>query len=247
MFDSPLYDRNAKWRADAATEAQLSALGLTAAPANAMTKGQAAELISYSALPRDNEIEFLKFFGVALAEGATQQDGYCEIVKIVADPANRKKWEDRPATERERVIIEYMEGFDAARSATSKDAASKLKAYPKRASSQAKYSACLEWLAGWQKVENTYELRAIFIADHCDSLARDPEARGLRRINLNLVRDAIDLLETEQRQDLEHLEQDSWFHLRIAHAMRRLDPSVASKYAVTNDAIFCPWENEPKT
>jgi hypothetical protein len=246
MFDSPLYDPNAKWRADPVSEAQIRTLGLTASTAAAMTKGQAAELISSSALPRDNEIEFLKFFGVALAEGATQQDGYCEIEKIIADAANRKKWEDRPATKRERVIIEYMEGFDAAQSATSKDAANKLKTYPKSTSSQAKYSACLEWLEGWRKVESAFEIREIHIADHYDSLARDPEGRGLKRVSQTLVRQAIDLLETEHGTTLEALEQDHWFHLRVAHTIRRLDSDTASQLSVSNIEFFCPWENEQK-
>lgn len=244
MFDSPLYDPNAKWRADPVTEAQLKALGLKASSAGTMTKGRAAEMISRSLPVSSDETSFLKFFDVDLPDAATQQDACYAIAKIIVNPANRSKWEARPATKRERLIIEYMEGQEAAQTATSKDAADRLKTYTLLASMQTKYSRCLEWLEGWQKVEDAHSWRESFIAGHFDALARDPEARGLKRVRVDLVRKAIELLEIEQGKSLEVLEQDDWFYLRVADAMRRLDPSASPHFATAHQAIHCPWISE---
>jgi hypothetical protein len=244
MFNSPLYDPKAKWRAEPATDAQLKALGLTIAAATAIIKGQAAELISCSLPVSSDETAFLKFFDVKLPEPSTQQDAYSAFATIIIDPANRLKWEARAAAERERLIIEYMENAAAAQTATVTTAADKLKAYAQMPSTQAKYARCLEWLKGWQQVEDTHSRRESFITDHYESLARDPEACGLQQVELDLVRKAIELLETEHGTTLKVLEQDTWFYLRVADAMRRLAPSVSPHFTKAHQDIHCPWINE---
>lgn len=111
MFGSALYDPEAPWRLEQATEAQyrhLTALDLNAP--QGLTKGEASDMISAAIEPDANEVEFLKFFGVILPPLATQLDAKRRIVDIVRDPANKLAWDARPATPEQKEIIRSVDG-----------------------------------------------------------------------------------------------------------------------------------------
>jgi hypothetical protein len=99
MFDSPIYDPKAAWRYQPASERQRIRLNELGIPCSAnVTKGEAANMISAVQVPGIEEIEFLEFFGISDAASLTQLHARRKIAIIIADPANRIKWTNRPAT-----------------------------------------------------------------------------------------------------------------------------------------------------
>ena len=93
MFNFKLHDPKATWRSDPPTEfqlARLSELGVQSAPA--ITKGQAADLISEQSEPNTEETAFLDFFGVRDAANLNQLVARRKIADIISDPKNAVKW-----------------------------------------------------------------------------------------------------------------------------------------------------------
>lgn len=92
MFGNPLYDPNAPWRAEPASDAQynwLDDLGIGAP--RGLTKGQASDLISGAIEPEAEQIEFLRAQGVRLPVDATQLDANRRIAAIVAGSFDKKR------------------------------------------------------------------------------------------------------------------------------------------------------------
>lgn len=92
MFGNPLYDPNAPWRAEPASDAQydwLEDLGVEAP--RGLTKGQASDLISGAIEPEEEQIEFLRAQGVRLPADATQLDANQRIAAIVAGSFGKKR------------------------------------------------------------------------------------------------------------------------------------------------------------
>jgi hypothetical protein len=88
MFDSALYDPNAPWRSEPATEAQYEFLeDLDIHARRGLTKGEASDLISSAIEPDVEQIEFLRSYDVTLRDNATQLDANRKIAEIVAHTA----------------------------------------------------------------------------------------------------------------------------------------------------------------
>src|SRR4051812_44121614 len=113
MFDSPIYDPQAAWRHQPATERQRNRLNDLGIPHSGnITKGEAANMISSVQAPKVDEIEFLEFFGVSDAASLRQLDARKKIATIIADPdpANKIKWINRPATPEQIALIQHFRG-----------------------------------------------------------------------------------------------------------------------------------------
>ena len=92
MFGNPLYDPNASWRREPASDAQvdwLDDLGIKAP--KGLTKGEASDLISSAINPDLDQLEFLRAQGVTLPATATQLDANRKIAAIVAGSFDKKR------------------------------------------------------------------------------------------------------------------------------------------------------------
>lgn len=72
-----------------------------------LTKGQASDLIGLDEPPDEDKLEILRFFKQPL-RGMNETRARHEIALLFQDEANRKAWEDRPATARQKEFFRFF-------------------------------------------------------------------------------------------------------------------------------------------
>lgn len=72
-----------------------------------LTKGQASDLIGLGEQPNEEDREVLRFFKSPL-RGMNETRARHEIALLFREEANRKAWEDRPATARQREFFRFF-------------------------------------------------------------------------------------------------------------------------------------------
>lgn len=72
-----------------------------------LTKGQASDLIGLGEQPDEDDREVLRFFKMPL-RGMNETRARHEIALLFQDAANRKAWDDRPATTRQREFFRFF-------------------------------------------------------------------------------------------------------------------------------------------
>jgi hypothetical protein len=245
MCAKSLYDPGASWRAEPATDAQRKLLAdMQIAAPEIATKGDLSDLISKNQEPNEDEVTFLKFFGVKLPKAATQFDAGKQIFEILSDPTNMAKWDARLATKRQKNIILIVEG-KVPQGLTLIAADKLIKAYWNDAKKNANYEAAIDALDQRQAADDDKEDRAYSIKHHCDYINSQPANFGLKRVSLKAVTHAVGVLEQRNGEPLEKLEDDTWFWERIADEIRKVDPSKATSEALRRPAFFRPWEAIP--
>lgn len=97
-----------RWYFDPMTEFQARRLtedGMTFSPS--LTKGQASDLIGLGESPDDEDLEVLRFFKRPL-RGMNKARARHEVAVLFQDEANRRAWEDRPATDVQREFYRFF-------------------------------------------------------------------------------------------------------------------------------------------
>ena len=231
MFGSKIYDPDATWRAEPASAMQLRALAdLGFRPIHLLTKGEAADEISARTEPAPEEVEFLRFFGVRLANGTTALDARRAIGLIIADEVNRRRWEQRPADSEQRELIRAVEG-KVPKGLTWWEAQQRINTYSKDGALEARMEAAME---AWDRREE----RRAMIDDHCEMINLHPGSYGLKRVGKKLVEKAIEQWEAAPRVGVEVLEHRQDYYEQLADRIRRIDPSKASKDARDFPRLF---------
>jgi hypothetical protein len=240
MFGSALYDPEAPWRAEPATDAQYRHLSdLSVDAPRGLTKGEASDMISAAVEPNPDEVEFLKFFGVTLPRLATQLDAKRRIADIVRDPANKLAWDARPATSEQKEIIRSVDGT-VPRGITSVAADKLIRSYWDHDEKSHRYEVA-------QDAVDQKENREAALRDLCDTFNSEPSAYGLKRVSLKMVKQAVAALEDQTGYSFEELESDAWFFERVAEEIRQADPTKASAEAKRIPEFYRPWASEMGT
>jgi hypothetical protein len=217
FFDSPLYDPHAPWRQEPATDRQRAALekfGVDHHPE--MTKGEAADLIGCHSTPDEEELEFLRFFRVPLCADASQYEARREIARIVAEPENRARWENRPASDEQHRLIEFVEG-KVPDGLTATMAEALIASYDQD-------EALADRAAQFRELESFRKERDQEIASICDEISAGPSAYGLRSVSWREVREAVEQLEAASERPLLELTHENGFRERVADRVGRNHP-----------------------
>lgn len=103
------------WFFEPATERQIAyakELGI-GGKLDKMTKGQVSDLIGLEHDPDDHDVEVLKFFKESI-RGMSQTEAREKVALLMADPARKAAFENRPATSIQRAVLAYA-GIKAAK------------------------------------------------------------------------------------------------------------------------------------
>lgn len=226
MFNSKIHDPKAAWRADPASDAQKVALKeLGFRVSTALTKGEAADLISAESDPDDDEIEFLSIFGVRDAASLNQLEARRAIARIVADPEDQKRWEERPASKEQRDLIRHVEGSVPA-SLTMTDAETIIGGFDKDDAKSAKADAFREQQAA---DENRRYEREDTLGMIRDGINDDPGYHELKRVSMRDVKRAVEAIEAETGEDVVRLSEVSSFDEQVAARIRQMNPAKEIK------------------
>lgn len=97
------------WRSDPATEAQKKRMREDGIKfSEKITKGEASDLIGSLLEPEDDQKEILKFFKAKNIAKMSQTDARKKIEEIFANPDNKTKWDNRPASNEQKEIYNFF-------------------------------------------------------------------------------------------------------------------------------------------
>ncbi len=97
------------WRNHPSTKGQhyhLKRLGLSYS--ETISRGQASDLISQHQAPTDDQLLMLEFFRAKATAPCSQHEANTLLEKLMSDPANRIRWEERICSSEQREILRFF-------------------------------------------------------------------------------------------------------------------------------------------
>ncbi|MEM7706697.1 MAG: hypothetical protein AAF358_14150 [Pseudomonadota bacterium] len=180
------------WYFDEPTDRQLKKLNELGLPGtwkgvcktlrrNSITKGMASDLIGLHYKPDENERAILRFFKKPLS-GVSQTEARQLIGEIFADPQNKEKWENRPASPIEREFFRFF-GLIAPKGLSTKQAKELISAHLDDESLA--YEERLNRENDWDNYASMYEELTDL------EFRRDEE---IKKVGITVYREAVDEL-----------------------------------------------------
>ena len=212
------------WRENLITDRQKQALKNRGLAFNdAMTKGEASDLISSVERPGDEEIEVLKFFKVKGISKLTQLEARHKIVELAASEESVKRWEARPARKEDSETIRRVLG-EVPRGLTHQEAAKLIRGFFKNPELNQKLEAVHEMDEKRQLQEDKKDAAKFEREDAIESIAsylNDADnSVGVKQVGIKLVARAVEALEA-QGHSLEYLQNHEDL---VARKVLELDP-----------------------
>jgi len=173
------------WRDEPASDSQkhlLTKKGLNFS--DTITKGEASDLIGTVMPAEDEMVEILRFFKVPAVDSMNQTDARKKVNEIFADENNRKKWENKNATKRQKEIYKFF-GIEIPKALRSEDAE---KVIQNLMENEEKWER-------WEQYEDEVDERQSRLEDLHESIADYRDLYDCKKISKSLLEQIIQELE----------------------------------------------------